>query len=219
MLAQTAVVLGATGLTGGHVVKLLLEDDAFTVVRVLTRKPMGFQHAKLEVVLCNFLGKEELQEKLGAGDSLFCCIGTTLKQVKGDLEAYRKVDYDIPVGAATAATRLGYKQFLLVSSVGANAKSKNFYLRLKGSVEDAIKDLPFRSVHIFQPSMLLGGRGEFRLGEKIGKVLMKVFGFIMVGALRKYRAIDAKLVAQNMVAAARAGPSGVKYYRFDEMKG
>ncbi|TDH29099.1 NAD-dependent epimerase/dehydratase family protein [Segetibacter sp. 3557_3] len=219
MVGQTAVVLGATGLTGGHVLKLLLQDETFTMVRVLVRKPIQIEHPRLQVVICNLEDKAELQQKLGAGDSLFCCIGTTLKQVKGDLEAYRRIDYDIPVGAATAAAGRGYKNFLLVSSVGANAKSRNHYLRLKGSVEEAVKTLPFQAVHIFQPSMLLGERNEFRLGEKVGKVLMNVFGFMMMGPLRKFRAIEAATVAQKMVAVAKSSVSGVKVYRYDEISG
>src|SRR5690242_8899902 len=170
MQSQTAVVIGATGLIGSNVVKTLLNDAAFEKVIVLVRKSFAVADAKLELQFVDFNNIDDLSQKIGKGDSIFCCVGTTQKKVKGDLNEYRKVDHDIPVNTARIALSKGFKKYLLVSSVGANANASNFYFKLKGEVEEEISAMPFESVHIFQPSMLMGERKEFRFGEVIAKV-------------------------------------------------
>src|SRR4051794_15151096 len=167
MQSQTAVVVGATGLIGSSVVETLLNDTTFEKVRILVRKTLAVTNPKLEVQVVDFNNINELSEKIGKGDSIFCCVGTTQKKVKGDLEAYRKVDHDIPVNTAKIGLAKGFRKYLLVSSVGANEKASNFYLKLKGEVEKEIAAMPFESIHIFQPSMLMGERKEVRLGELI----------------------------------------------------
>jgi uncharacterized protein YbjT (DUF2867 family) len=117
----------------------------------------------------DFNDAESFRLALEGSDVVFCAIGTTQKKVKGDKEAYRKVDYNITVNAAKFCKLNSCETFVLVSSVGANSKSKNFYLKLKGEVEDAVKSVGLKSVHIMRPSVLLGDRKEFRLGEKISK--------------------------------------------------
>ena len=189
MQAQTAVVVGATGLIGSEVVKLLLNDNSFSEVRLLVRRPLSLSHPKLRIQLVDFDNYFDIKKKMSSGHSVFCCVGTTQKKVKGDLNAYRKVDYDIPVNTANAAIENGFKNYLLVSSVGANEKSKNFYLQLKGSVEVAVSKLDFQSVYFFRPSLLLGERSEFRLGEKVAQTIMSTFSFVLVGGSRKYKPI------------------------------
>lgn len=217
MQSQTAVVLGATGLIGGQVVNELLHDDAFDKVRVLVRKPFLITHPKLEIKMADFNNVNDYGSRLGDGDCIFCCIGTTQQKVKGDKEAYRKVDYDIAVNAARAGWVQGFKKFLLVSSVGANARSSNFYLKLKGDIEKDIASLSFESIHIFQPSMLLGKRNEFRFGEQIGKGLMKPLSFLFIGLMHKFKPIQASDVARAMVAAAKEDSRGVKIYTYREI--
>ena len=129
MNEQTAVVIGATGLIGHLVVEYLLKDPSFKKVRILVREKTGIFHAKLEEKIFNFADGEDFANKFGKGDVIFSCVGTTQKKVQGDKSAYRKVDFDIPVHAAKIGIENGFKKFMLVSSVGADAKAKNFYLK------------------------------------------------------------------------------------------
>jgi uncharacterized protein YbjT (DUF2867 family) len=218
MQSQTAVVIGATGLIGSKVVETLLKDTAFDRVRILVRKAFPVTSTKLEVQFVDFNNTGDLSQKIGKGDAIFCCVGTTQKKVKGDLNAYRKVDYDIPVNTARIALTNSFKKYLLVSSVGANAKSSNFYLKLKGEVEEEISAMLFESIHIFQPSMLLGQRKEFRFGELIGKVLIQPLSFLLAASLRKYKPIQASEVAKAMVAAAKKESRGINVYTYDAIK-
>ena len=144
-------------------------------------------------------------------DDVFCSLGTTIAKA-GSQQPFARVDRDYPSAIAELASRFGAKQFLLVSSVGADIQSRNFYLRTKGEVERAISVLPFQSVHIFRPSMLLGERVEFRWKERLFEPLMKGLQWTFVGALRKYRPIDARDVASAMVNAASGGGHGIQTY-------
>jgi len=210
-------VLGATGLIGEQLVTELLKDDAFEKVRILVRRPVNITHPKLEVQIVNFDNLADFREKLGKGDCVFCCIGTTQKQVKGDKTAYRKVDYDIPVNAAKMAQHAGFKNYLLVSAVGASVSSNNFYLKLKGEVEKAIAEQRFESFHVFRPSMLLGKRKELRPAELIGKGIMQTLSFIFVGGLKKYKGIHAVDVAKAMIAASKSSIKGMVVHHYEDM--
>ncbi len=199
MSQLSAVVLGATGLIGGHLVEQLLQDPAFSKITILVRHDVDLMHPKLEVKKIDFSDLTAYRANLGLGDCIFCCVGTTNKKVKGDKEAYRKVDFDIPVNAAKMGRDAGYSKYLLVSAVGANARSSNFYLGLKGKVEDAIAGQHFESFHSFRPGILYGSRNESRVGESIGKFFMKGLSLLMMGPLAKYRGIEAAQVAKAMV--------------------
>ncbi|MGI8950840.1 MAG: NAD(P)H-binding protein [Chitinophagaceae bacterium] len=218
MQPQTAVVIGATGLIGSTVVNYLLNDDRFNVVKLLVRKPLSIKHSKLQIMLVNFDDLNDFKNKLGKGDCIFCCVGTTNKKVKGNNEAYRKIDYDIPINAARLAKKAGFKSYLLVSAVGANTNSSNFYLKLKGEVERDIAVINFESFQIFRPSILLGKRNEFRLGELISKGFMKTFSFLLMGSLKKYKPISANNVAKAMAIAAMKNAREKIIYEYDEMK-
>jgi uncharacterized protein YbjT (DUF2867 family) len=138
MHSKTALVIGATGLIGGHLTDILLGDSTWDKVRLLVRRPMKVTHPKLEVVVIDFSDEEAFRAGTAGVDAVFCAVGTTTRKVQGDRTAYRRVDYDIPVNAAHFALEGGASQFALVSSVGARSNSKNFYLRLKGEAEEAI---------------------------------------------------------------------------------
>src|SRR4051812_1251889 len=173
MQPMTAVVLGATGLVGEQLVSQLLNDSTFSKVRILVRRLVKLSHPKLEVEVVNFDNLVEYRHTLGRGNCIFCTIGTTQKKVKGDKNAYWKVDVDIPLNAAKMGKDAGFAKYILVSAVGANDHSKNFYLRLKGEVEREIAVINFESFHVFRPSILLGERKELRLAEKVGKGVMQ----------------------------------------------
>jgi uncharacterized protein YbjT (DUF2867 family) len=215
MSAKIATIIGATGLVGGELLNLLLEDSYFETVKVLVRRPFDREHAKLEKKLVDFNDNDSLLVALDNSDAVLCAVGTTQRKVRGDKEAYRKVDYDIPVHAARFCKMTGCKIFVLVSAVGANSKSGNFYLNLKGDVEDEVKKLQIESVHIMRPSMLLGERKESRPLEKIGTPLIKAFSFLLPS---KYHPIQARDVARAMWAASKENTKGFFVYEYKEMK-
>ena len=212
---MTATLIGATGLIGNYLLEELLGDNYYDTVRILIRRPIELTHPKLEKKLVDFNDSDSLLVALSNSDVVFCAIGTTQKKVKGDNAAYRKVDYDITVNAARFCKMTGCGKFILVSSVGANSKSNNFYLKLKGEVEDAVKDVGLKSVYIMRPSVLLGDRKEFRLGEKISKRLMSTFSFIIPS---KYKPVHGRDVAKAMVAAAKKSEEGFFIWEYSEIK-
>jgi len=217
MQGQTAVVIGSTGFIGSQLVQLLLYDPAFTEVRILVRQPTLLSHPKLVVEVVSFDNYQEIKDKMSVGHSVFCCVGTTQKKVQGDKIAYRKVDYNIPVNAANASIENGFKKFLIVSSVGANKNSRNFYLQVKGAAEEAISKLDFDSIHFFRPSILLGNRKEFRAGEMFAKRSMHLMSFLLFGPLKKYKPIEGSEVAKAMIAASKQNQKGVHIYEYEEM--
>lgn len=213
----TAVVIGATGLTGNLVLKELLNDDSFKSVRILVRRNLDIVHPKLEQAIINFDDKVDFNNKFGEGDVIFCCIGTTQKKVNGDKILYAKIDHDIPVNAAEIGILKNFKKFLIVSAIGANKNSSNFYLNLKGRTENSLKQFPYISLGIFQPSIINGNRKENRTGEKIAQGVMDLLSILLLGPLKKYRAIGADNIAKAMVNESKQKNTGVNYYRFDEM--
>ena len=217
MKELTAVVIGATGLTGNLLVEELLNDDDFKSVRTLVRNPTDMDHPKLEQRVVNFNDKNDYAQKFGEGDIIFCCVGTTQKKVNKDKAAYAKVDYDLPVNAAEIGISKGFKQFLIVSAIGANENSSNFYLSLKGKTENRLKQFPYISIGIFQPSILNGNRKESRIGERFLQVIMDLLSFLLLGPLKKFRAIGANNVAKAMVEASKKQSPGIHYYQYSEM--
>ena len=218
MSEQTAVVIGASGLIGSHVVDQLLHDEYFSAIRVLVRRGLALNHPKLQQVIIDFDDEDNYAHNFGIGDVIFCCVGTTQKKVKGDKIAYAKVDHAIPVNAAQIGTDNSFKKFLVISSIGANPLSNNFYLRLKGKMEKDIKQFPFRSISIFRPSILLGKRNESRPGEKIGQVFMQAFSFLLIGSIKKYRPVKAEDVAKAMIAESKKEELGIHLLEYHEME-
>lgn len=147
---------------------------------------------------------------------VYCALGTTIKKA-GSEEAFRQVDYEYPRMLAGRAAAAGGARFMLVSSVGASPSSKNFYLRVKGELEEAIGAMPLQAAHFFRPSFLIGERTEKRSGEALGIVLAKAVGVLLQGPLRRYRAIPASTVASAMVAAANLAEQESAVYHYDEM--
>lgn len=213
----TAVVIGATGLTGNLVLNELLKDSKFKTVRILVRRNIDITHPKLQQEIVNFNDIDDLTKKFGEGDVIFSCIGTTQKKVKGDKTHYTNIDHDIPVNAARIGISKNFKKFLIISAIGANENSSNFYLSLKGKTENALKQFSFTSLAIFQPSILNGDRKENRTGEKIAQTIMELISFMFLGNLKKFRAIGANNVAKAMVNESKQQNTGVHYYQYAEM--
>ena len=217
MNEQTAVVVGATGLIGSQVVEELLNDNDFGIVRTLTRRPMKIIHPKLQQQIVNFNDLNDYSEKFGEGDVIFCCIGTTNKKVNGDNTAYEKIDFGIPVNAAEIGISKNFKKYLVVSAIGANENSSNFYLQLKGKTENALKEFSFSNLSIFRPGQLLGKRNEYRRGEKKLQAATKFMSRFLFGSLKKYHSINAKDVAKAMVKESKQNNTGVRYFEYTQM--
>lgn len=213
---STALLLGATGLVGGHVLDLLLANPSYTRVTVLGRRPVARMDSKLDQRTADF-GRLRDHAISFAVDDVFCCLGTTIAQA-GSQEAFRKVDYDYVVDAARMAAEHGAHRFLVVTAAGANAKSRIFYNRVKGETEDAIRGLPLEGIVILRPSLLLGERAGSRTGESIAQKVVPAFDWMLVGPMRRYRSIKASTVAQAMVRLARERATGVRVLESDEIQ-
>ena len=216
MQPRSALLVGASGLVGGHLLRLLAHDEAYDRVTVLVRKPLSFRHPKLEETAIEF-DELEKHKALFRGRDLFCCLGTTIK-VAGSEEAFRKVDFTYVVQAASFASMNGVEQFLVISSIGADKNSRAFYLRVKGEVEQAVSKLPFKAVQIFRPSVLIGNRKESRSNETFAIAVMNLISFAFVGRLRRYRTIEAKRVAQAMLSVAKQQNTGVAIYESERIQ-
>ena len=197
---KTAVILGATGLTGNILLNKLMANDRYSKIKLFTRRPLRLENPKVTEILCDLLDVDSYKDNF-YGDEVFCCIGTTTKKTP-DKELYKKIDYGIPVGAAKLCKENGINTFLVMSSLGADAKSKVFYSRTKGEMEREVLEQKIDNTYILRPSMIGGGRNEFRIAEKIGSILMKVLNPLFVGSMRKYRVINAETIANAMIHLA-----------------
>lgn len=150
-------------------------------------------------------------------NDVFCCLGTTIKRA-GSQPAFRLVDHTFVIGLARSGLRAGATQFLLVSAIGADPASRIFYSRVKGETEAAVRKLPYRSIQIFRPSLLLGDRAEFRLGERIATLGAPMLSVLLFGRLRRYRPIHAATVARAMVTIAREAPLGPNVFEYAGMR-
>lgn len=206
-MKKTALIAGASGLVGSYLIKFLIESGAYESVTVLTRRELNLNTKELRQVVLDF---DELDENLSLGhfDDVFCCLGTTIKKA-GSQEVFRKVDHDYVLKIAKLGINNGASKFLFVSSIGADSNSKVFYSRVKGEVEEGLKSLNYQTLHLFRPSMLGGKRNEFRLGEKIASWLMKIFSFVFIGKLKRYKIIAAEDVATSMFRKAQVNDKGV----------
>jgi uncharacterized protein YbjT (DUF2867 family) len=192
------LLAGATGLVGERCLDRLLAHPDYSRVTVWSRRPLSRAHPKLAVEVVDFGSLPSLPP--GCAE-VFCCLGTTIR-VAGTQEAFRRVDHDYPVALAERAKAAGVRQFLMVSSLGADAQSANFYLRVKGETERDIAALGLPRHLFFRPSLLLGERQEHRRGERIAIVASRFLAPFLVGPLRKYRPVEADVLAAAMVRAA-----------------
>lgn len=215
LIKKTALVLGATGLVGKELVQILSENGYYQKVHLLVRRPIEVESEICEVHIVDFNELHKYHELFQVTD-VFCCLGTTIKVAKTK-EAFRKVDYEYPIEAAKLAKENGAEKYLIVSSMGADTKSLFFYSRVKGEVEETLSNLNIPSLHIFRPSLLLGKRDEFRLGENLAERASRVLNKIMIGPLRPYRGIQARKVAAAMVFVAQSNKKGKHIYLSHEI--
>ncbi len=202
---KSAIILGATGLTGGILLDELLEDERYESVKIFSRSASKKSHPKLKEFLGDLLSLSAFRSDFKA-DEVYCCIGTT-KSKTPDKESYRSIDYGIPVAAAALCSENDIDRFLVVSALGADAKSTIFYNRIKGEMEEAVLKQGIAETYILQPSIIGGHRDERRIGEWIAKKLFSVFNMVLVGPLKKYRSIQASSIAKAMIWLANNGYS------------
>lgn len=210
---RTALLLGASGLVGGHCLELLLRDATYAQVRAPVRRPLRREHPKLNAPVVDFDHPDDAAG-VWEGDDVFCCLGTTLRRA-GSREAFRRVDFGLPTEIARRAAANGAEQLLLVSALGADAGSRVFYQQVKGETEAAVRVLPFRGVCIVRPSLLLGDRDEPRWGERVGEAILRPLSPLLVGPLRKLRPVQARDVAAALVRCARKRLPGTHVVQSD----
>jgi uncharacterized protein YbjT (DUF2867 family) len=195
---KSAVIFGATGLVGKELITLLLENKDFERIVVVVRKLLVLTNPKLkQIQLSDFSKLMDLKDRLKAS-VYFCSIGTTIK-IAGSKDAFLKVDLNIPTKIAQLAEVLSVPSFVAISSLGASADSSNFYLRTKGEMEKAVREIYHGNLKFVRPSLLMGNRDEFRFGEKVSVIFMKAFGWIFAGPLKKYKGIYVRDVARSMI--------------------
>lgn len=215
MEKRTALVFGSTGLIGNLLVEELVQSENYSVVRSFVRQPIGLTEPKVEEIIADFTDPESFSGKV-KGDDLYICLGTTIKKA-GSVANMEKIDRDLPVKIAEIASRNGVKRIAVVSSLGAKKGASNFYLRIKGEMEERILQMNFENISIVRPSMLLGERKEKRAGELVGKVVMTVVKPVLVGKLLKYRAIHGRDVARGMIGLLLSD-NGRKIIESDKLK-
>lgn len=212
---KTAVLLGATGLVGGNCLDQLLEHPAYSRVRVLTRRKLPRRHERLEQHIVRFDRLEDHASLFRCHD-LFLCLGTTRARA-GSAEAFREIDFGFNYEAARLAAAAGANQVLLVSSMGANAESSFLYPRVKGELENAVRELDFWAIRIFRPSFLLGKRPESRWGESLAIGIMRGVDRLTGGWLSRFRPVEAEFVATAMLQTAQSLQGGYELYHSDDI--
>jgi uncharacterized protein YbjT (DUF2867 family) len=214
MRRRSAAIAGAGGLVGGFCLEALLAEDAYSRITALVRRPVEVAHSKLIQRIVNFdrmLPPGDLAEGVA-----FCALGTTIRKAGGQ-EAFRSVDFDYAVNFADWAKQAGASRFVLVSSVDAASRSGNFYLRVKGELEDRINGMGFDAVHIMRPSFLMGARAERRLGERLGIAAFRAIRFALIGGLSRYRPVEACAVGRAMVRAGLQDAVGSHVWHWKEI--
>jgi hypothetical protein len=207
-----ALIIGATGATGKDLLAQLLEDEAYSEIHSFVRKPMSITHPKLHAHVVNFDTPEAWADLLH-GDVAFSCLGTTLA-VAGSKEAQWRVDYDYQYAFAQQCKANGVPTFVLVSAAGATVRSKMFYNRMKGQLEDAVKALEFTRLLIFQPSVLVR-KGSDRKGEQFGLKMIVLLN--KIGLFKRYRPMPTNVLAQRMRREVATASEGVHTFTLDEI--
>ena len=205
-----SIVLGSTGLIGKHLLTYLSEKDVNVIA--ITRTPINNLPKNVSPMIINFDSFLD-QGYLPNCEHIYICLGTTIKKA-GSQETFKKVDLDYCLGFAKKARESGATKISLVTSVGANADSKNFYLKTKGQLENEIKAMGFDSVNIFQPGLLLGNRDEIRPLEFLGQYGSFLLNMVLFGSLKKYRSIEASKVANAM--ANSSNNNGINYFSYQD---
>ncbi len=215
MKFKQVTLFGATGLIGGYLLEFLLKDSDIHLINLVGRKPFHLQHDKINNIIIDFQDFTSISNSISGSEVVFVSIGTTMSKVNGDKQKYKSVDFDIIFNIAKACKQKNVRQLVYVSSLGANSNSSNFYLRLKGEIDEAIAELNLNSTSVFRPSVLLGKRNESRPGEKILQFVMPLLDFIIPS---DSKAIKAEDVAKSMLNNSKNCKSGFHIFQYNQIK-
>jgi len=207
----TSIIAGSTGLIGGKVIEVLSKQKQSAIA--LTRRSIPNLPPEITEMIIDFDAFEK-NGSLPSCNNIFICLGTTIKTA-GSKENFRKVDINYCLSIAKKAKESGAETLSLISSIGANSSSRNFYLKTKGELEEAVQELGFSIVNIFRPSFLVGKRSEKRFIEKIAIKFAKIMDLFLIGSASKYRSVKAESLAKTMVSKVDSKP-GVNYFYFDD---
>lgn len=215
-MSKKAIIAGASGLIGSKLLTITLNHAYYDQVLILVRKELPIEHKKLIQLVIDF---DKLDDHAMAitGHAIFWCIGSTRKKTP-DLAVYRRIDHDYPIKLAQLAKQNSVSQYHLVSAIGANSKSSNFYTKMKGETEEDLQRVGLKCLHIYEPSLLSGSRKESRPLERVFAGLMKVINPILIGRLKKYRSIPAQTVALAMYNESLKNDEGVFIHTSDKIK-
>ena len=211
---KQVTLFGSTGLIGSKLLGDLLKDTDYHLVNVITRTPFYLKHDKINNIVVDFNDYKSILDSVENSKAVFVSIGTTMAKEKGNKFNYKKVDYDITCNIAKACKEHNIAKFIYVSSLGADSNKSNFYLNLKGKIEDSVEELKLTSTVVFRPSVLIGSRSEFRFGEKIDQLLMSCFKFIIP---EKSKPIEAEYVAKAMLNISKKDTQGLQIYHYKEI--
>ena len=211
---KQVTLFGSTGLIGSKLLGDLLKDTDYHLVNVITRTPFYLKHDKINNIVIDFNDYKSILDSVENSKAVFVSIGTTMAKEKGNKFNYKKVDYDITCNIAKACKEHNIAKFIYVSSLGADSNKSNFYLNLKGKIEDSVEELKLTSTVVFRPSVLIGSRSEFIFGEKIAQLLMSCFKFFIP---EKSKPIEAEYVAKAMLNISKKDTQGLQIYHYKEI--
>jgi uncharacterized protein YbjT (DUF2867 family) len=209
-MSYKAIIIGASGLIGSELVKLVTKNDHFSELVLISRRPLVNSNNKVRQLVIHFDQLRDISSEI-SGEVIFSCLGTN-KGKTPDSADYRKIEHDYTLNIANIGLSNNVRQYHFVSSLGADPTSSSSYLKLKGEVEDDLKKLTFNSLHLYQPSYLTGDRVEKRLDDKLMRPLMSVLDKFLIGSLGKYKSISAEVVARAMVHQCLENKKGVFTY-------
>lgn len=194
---KTALVLGSSGLIGSLLLEKLFNHPDYSTIITIVRKPQQINHSKLIEIVTDFNSNINLDD-IETIDSIFSCLGTTRKKTP-DLDAYHKIEVDIPNQFAKLGIQKGLTKFHYISAIGANTNSSNFYLKMKGEAEGTLQKNNIKQLFLYRPSLLIGNRAEYRLAESISAKIFPLINFFLRGNLSKYKSIEAEKVTQSLI--------------------
>ena len=206
---KTALIFGSSGLIGNELLKTILVKNNYSNIKIFVRTVPEINNSKVEIIKTDFRNLEKYKDKI-KGDDCYFCIGTTKKDTP-DKSEYRRIEYDLPVNIAIIAKKNSVNSFYYVSSIGASPKASSGYLKNKGEVEEELKNLNFSKLVIIRPSLLVGTRKSFRLGEVIFTPIMNTLTLFAFGSLKKYKPIKIENVVKAMLNISTSNSNKIVY--------
>ena len=206
---KTALIFGSSGLIGNELLKTILVKNNYSNIKIFVRTIPEINNSKVEIIKTDFRNLEKYKDKIN-GDDCYFCIGTTKKDTP-DKNEYRRIEYDLPVNIAIIAKKNSVNSFYYVSSIGASPKASSGYLKNKGEVEEELKNLNFSKLVIIRPSLLVGTRKSFRLGEVIFTPIMNTLTLFAFGSLKKYKPIKIENVVKAMLNISTSNSNKIVY--------